>query len=112
MRAIKKNEMDNVATVLCHVNQGDVLEIYSEDHKLYKTIKSNSVIPYGHKIALCDIKEDSKIYKQNVFIGVASKNIHEGTLVHVHNVSSKCINFKPEIVNEILRQMNMEVAND
>jgi len=101
-----------VATVLCHVKQGDELEIYSEDHKVNRTLISNSVIPYGHKIALCDIKADSEIYKQNIFIGVASEDIKEGMLVHVHNVSSKCINFTPKIINEILRQMNMEVAND
>ena len=112
MRAIKKKETDNVATVLCHVKQGDELEIYSEDHTLSGTLISNSVIPFGHKVALCDIKAESEIYKQNIFIGVATRDIAEGTLVHVHNVSSNCINFTPKIINEILRQMDMEVDND
>ncbi len=43
----------------------------------------------GHKIAVCDIQTGQDIVKYGFSIGVATKDISEGELVHSHNMKTK-----------------------
>lgn len=46
-------------------------------------------IPLGHKIALVAIEAGAKIVRLGVPIGIATRAIAPGALVHVHNVRSQ-----------------------
>ena len=45
-------------------------------------------MPYGHKIAVKDIKKGELIMKYGEEIGIATKDIVKGEYVHVHNLDS------------------------
>ncbi len=45
-------------------------------------------VPFGHKLALVDIKKGSPIIKYGEQIGIATRDITAGEHVHVHNVES------------------------
>lgn len=44
-------------------------------------------IPFGHKVALCDIAVDTHVIKYGVVIGRATRSIRQGEHVHVHNIN-------------------------
>lgn len=44
-------------------------------------------IPFGHKVALCDIAAGDDIVKYGVVIGHAKAAIRMGEHVHVHNIA-------------------------
>ncbi len=52
------------------------------------TVVANADIPYGHKIALRDIKQGEQVIKYALSMGTATQDIKAGDLVHVHNVES------------------------
>lgn len=52
------------------------------------TVTANADIPYGHKIALRDIKQGEQVIKYALSIGTATQPIKAGDHVHVHNVES------------------------
>ena len=86
-KAIKLNEKDNVATVFSDVKKGNVLEILTAKGESWTLTVLND-IPYGHKIALNDIKVGQQVTKYGEEIGIASKEIVAGDYVHVHNIES------------------------
>lgn len=45
-------------------------------------------IPYGHKIAVRDIKLGELIFKYGEEIGIATQNIKKGDHVHIQNLDS------------------------
>ena len=45
-------------------------------------------VPVYHKIAKVLIKAGDEVYKYGESIGIASKDIHPGEHVHVHNLES------------------------
>lgn len=46
--------------------------------------------------------------KYGCSIGVCTKNIEKGTLIHIHNVKSRKIDIPEGIRREIMRQMNIQ----
>jgi len=82
MDAIVLNPKDNVAVVLREIAPCDSLQIGD------RNVTALSRIPYGHKIARCDIPEGGLILKYNMAVGRASSDIAKGGHVHVHNVVS------------------------
>lgn len=48
---------------------------------------ANHDIPFGHKIAVKDIRKGQEIIKYGKPIGVASTEIKSGDWVHTHNVT-------------------------
>jgi altronate dehydratase len=48
-------------------------------------------IPFGHKIALIDLKKGDPIIKYGEKIGLASRDIKIGEWVHTHNVESAVV---------------------
>ncbi|MGJ8624325.1 MAG: UxaA family hydrolase [Yoonia sp.] len=44
-------------------------------------------IPFGHKVALCQIADGGAVIKYGVVIGHATSAIRQGEHVHVHNIA-------------------------
>lgn len=77
------SKKDNVATVISKlVKNGNVVKCNS------KKVKVLEDIPFGHKLALVDIKKGDYIKKYGEAIGKATKDIRMGEYVHIHNVES------------------------
>ncbi|MBR3738515.1 MAG: UxaA family hydrolase, partial [Eubacterium sp.] len=72
------NEKDNVAVALEKIEAG-----YSEGN-----IVAVDDIPFGHKIALCDIKEGDDVIKYGNPIGHAICDIKTGEHIHSHNLAT------------------------
>ena len=79
--------MDNVATVFGEVAIGTPVKIRDKKGN-EQVITSKGNIPYGHKIALCNIEQGMQITKYGEEIGQATANIKAGEYVHVHNLES------------------------
>lgn len=81
------DEGDNVGTaVVSALETGD--DVGTNGRISDITVKANSDIPYGHKIALKDIANGETIFKYGLSIGSATTDIKAGDHVHVHNVES------------------------
>lgn len=105
-RAIRMHEDDHVATVLANVRKGDEVGIHDSENLLLYTMTAIEDIPYGNKIALCDLTEGSLLVKYGAPVGLCIKNIGCGRLVHVHNVKSRTVDIPASIRREIMRQMS------
>ena len=80
--ALKIGDKDNVATVFANgVCDGTQIRVMDK-RGLTETIKVREHIPYGHKIALCNIHQGEVIDKYNEVIGMASCEIAKGDYVH------------------------------
>ena len=79
MRLIKINDNDNVAVAVNEIPENTEID----------GIRTLSVIPMGHKVALRDIKEGEDIIKYGQVIGVANSDIKQGEHVHSHNMHTK-----------------------
>ena len=87
--ALKVNDLDNVATLFSNEGKaGAEIEIRDKKGESSTLVLKND-IPYGHKIALCDIVAGSDIIKYGESLGEASHAITPGEHVHVHNLDSK-----------------------
>ncbi len=71
---------DNVAVALNDLPKDK--EVKTEK----QTISIKADIPFGHKVALTDIREGERIIKYGQVIGVATANIRAGSHVHTHNM--------------------------
>ena len=78
---------DHVATCLSKVKKGDKVKLM-HNGKTGKTIKSNSSIPYIHKICISPMTKGEHCMKYGLSIGIATKNIKIGDYIHVHNIES------------------------
>ena len=86
--ALKVNDLDNVATIFAN-NITDGTEVEVRDKKgNAETVKVIGDVPYGHKIAVKDIKKGELINKYGEEIGNATKEYKKGEYVHVHNLDS------------------------
>ena len=87
--ALKVNDTDNVATIFAvDVRDGDEVIIRDKAGKDDNTSVLGDV-PYGHKLAVKDIRKGEDIIKYGEAIGIATANIVKGEYVHVHNLDSK-----------------------
>ena len=85
---LNKNDNVAVASMSIPANKKITLKLYSKNY-----------IPFGHKIALSNIKKSDFIYKYGQIIGIASKDIFEGEHVHSHNL--EFIEFERKVENKI-----------
>lgn len=86
-KAIKLNDLDNVATLFDTALEGEQVDV--RDTKGRATIVTIlDEIPYGHKIALKDMAVGEQVTKYGYEIGVVSKPIRKGEHVHIHNIES------------------------
>ncbi len=86
--ALKVHDQDNVATIFSEgTSPGTMLEVRDKKGNA-GSLKAQSDIPYGHKIALENIAPGERIKKYGEVIGTATKDIVPGDHVHVHNLAS------------------------
>ncbi len=79
LKILRFNPNDNVAVAMDALVAGDHVEDGS--------FTAKEVIPAGHKIAVCNIKIETAVYKYGQIIGFASQDISTGQHVHDHNVT-------------------------
>jgi altronate hydrolase len=72
---------DNLCVALENLIIGQSIQTPNHD-----TVTISHDIPFGHKIALCNIKKGNLILKYGQPIGIAMTNIQAGEHLHVHNI--------------------------
>ena len=86
--ALKVNDKDNVATIFANgITDGTQVEVRDKKGNS-QLLTVHGDVPYGHKIALTDIHVGEQITKYGEEIGIATREIHPGDYVHVHNLDS------------------------
>ncbi len=86
--ALKVSDLDNVATIFADgICSGATVQVHDRGGA-GDLLAVRDDIPYGHKIALCNIATGADIVKYGERIGVASRPIAAGDYVHVHNLDS------------------------
>ncbi len=86
--ALRVNDLDNVATIFANdIKDGMNVEIRDKNGTKHE-VNVIGDIPYGHKIAVKDIKLGEQIIKYGEEIGIATHDIKRGEYVHVHNLDS------------------------
>ena len=86
--ALKVDDLDNVATVFRNgVTAGMSVPVRDKSGK-EENIVVSAAGPYGHKIALSDIRKGAPVIKYGESIGAASTDITRGDYVHVHNMEA------------------------
>lgn len=86
--ALKVNDKDNVATIFAN-GIVDGTEVEMRDKKgVSERIIVHGNVPYGHKIAICDIEKGDFIVKYGESIGEAKQTIKKGDYVHVNNMDA------------------------
>lgn len=108
-RAIQMDPKDNVATLLCDVSAGETVQVYDEAQSPVMTLTAGSSIPYGNKLALTDIEAEDYVVKYGEQVGLTTRAIPKGTLVHVHNVRSLNLDIPDSIIKEIISVMHIKL---
>ena len=90
-RAIRMDAKDGVATALSDLAAGDKVTVVSAGQEVVKEVVVTEAIPFGHKLALGEIKKGTNVVKYGEVIGVASQDIVPGNHTHIHNVDSNRI---------------------
>jgi len=74
------SEKDNVLTCTGAVKKGEALDCAGI------AVTAANDIPIYHKIAGAFVPAGGEVYKYGEVIGIASRDIHPGEHVHVHNL--------------------------
>jgi len=90
-KAIQIDERDNVATVTSEVRAAESVQVLSPEGAVLAEALVKEAIPFGHKVALADIKVGERVVKYGETIGLASKQIKKNEWVHIHNVESAAV---------------------
>ena len=83
MNSIRINKEDNVALCVEKIEKGDIV----------MGVTALEDIPFGHKMALEDIKNGENIIKYGNPIGHAERDIKKGEWVHSHNLKTNLDGF-------------------
>lgn len=86
-RALKGMPQDNVAVILSSARAGDVIQMVC--HGKVEALTCVTDIPTFHKIATGNINQGDVVIRRGTPIGIATKTIDKGELVHVHNITSQ-----------------------
>lgn len=87
-RALRLNDADNVAVLLCPAAVGSQVTVAGDDAPGIVVVAVDE-LAVGHKIAVADVPSGGTIRKYGgEVIGVASRDIRCGEHVHEHNVRS------------------------
>jgi len=82
--ALMLSAKDNVATLLEDASPGAKVQVRLGRET--STVNARENIPFGFKIALTDIGRGADIIKYGEIIGIASQDIKQGDIVHIHNL--------------------------
>lgn len=69
------------------MNKSNLFKIQNDDN-VAVMLEHNQAIPFGHKVALCDMKKGDSIIKYGYLIGVLCDDVKRGEWVHSHNLKS------------------------
>lgn len=86
-KALKGMPQDNVAVILSSARAGDVIQL--DCHGKFEALTCVTDIPTFHKIATANINQGDVVIRRGTPIGIATKIIGQGELVHVHNITSQ-----------------------
>lgn len=86
--ALKVDEKDNVSTIFSNNSAAGSSVTVRDKKGNTQVITLLSSVPYGHKIAIRDIKKGEHIIKYGESIGAATVDIPCGEYVHVHNMEA------------------------
>ena len=75
------NPKDNVAVVLEDIKIGDIVTL--PDGRQFPSLTE---IPYGHKMAIADLKQGESVIKYGESIGELKSDAKKGEWIHIHNV--------------------------
>lgn len=89
---IVKSDNDNVGNALEDIAPGDALLWRRAGSEC--RLNAAEAVPFAFKAALCAIEAGQEIICHGEPIGVASRDIAAGALVHVHNVRGLRANAK------------------
>lgn len=79
---------DNVSVALTELNMiGKEIHLEVKGKSICFILKEK--IPFGHKVAVQDIKKQDRIIKYGEDIGFATQDIKAGQWVHTHNIASE-----------------------
>ena len=84
--AIIIDQNDNVVTVLKDISVGERVAFIKNGKIQNIVVKEN--IPFGHKVAIKNIRKGELIIKYGYPIGIATRDIKTGEHVHIHNLMS------------------------
>jgi altronate dehydratase small subunit len=76
---------DNVAVALTDLASGSKLDLNIAKKTIH--IKLTDHIPYQHKFSLKNINTGSRVIKDGIVIGEATRDIKQGQHVHIHNMT-------------------------
>lgn len=82
--ALVMDRKDHVATAIKDIAAGETIPYAVSGHTA--SITAMEPIPFGHKIAIVDIREGEDVRKYGEVIGRATAEIAKGKHVHVQNV--------------------------
>jgi len=84
------DENDSVGVVVVEgVRKGDALKGWIMDQDREVTVKAQSDIPIGHKLAIRALESSATVIKYGVDIGRTVAAIQVGEHAHVHNIKTK-----------------------
>ncbi|HEY50337.1 MAG TPA: UxaA family hydrolase [Dehalococcoidia bacterium] len=86
-RAMRISPDDNTATALNDIEAGESISLVSKSGPVGE-MSAKQAVPFGHKLAVVDIKKGERILKYGEVIGLATQQINKGDYVHTHNVAS------------------------
>jgi altronate dehydratase small subunit len=86
-RAMRINPDDNTATALNDIDAGETISLVSKSGPVGE-MTAKQAVPFGHKLAVVDIKKGDKVLKYGEVIGLSTQQISNGEHVHTHNVIS------------------------
>lgn len=78
---------DNVATAMADIEIGEV-RLTGDTPEDKEGVLAIEPIPFGHKIALCDLQTGEMVIKYGAPIGIVTQEIKSGMHVHMHNMKS------------------------
>lgn len=76
------NAEDDVAVALQEIAAGETVQVAEQE------FQSAEAIPFGHKMALREIRQGAMVRKYGYSIGKAAKDIRPGEWVHSHNLKT------------------------
>ncbi len=85
--ALILHEDDSVATALRALSAGSVVRVATPIGAREVSVVDD--IQRCHKFALADIQSGSEIRKYGEIIGDATRDIAQGTHIHIHNISGR-----------------------
>ena len=86
-KALRINDRDNVAVLLCDAAAREEVEVGTGPAVV--RLPARQTIAFGHKIALADLAAGQPIVKYGEEIGRAGTAIRAGDWVHLHNLDCR-----------------------